>query len=358
MRKLLALPLFLMMFVACQQKEIHTNTVFMPQDNPIQTTVHGDETGNGGDQVVVSFKSSAQDVIDLIESDPSEGMNVDTTRLKAMLDGQGGERLIIVSTSEVLVDKFGEVKEALNFPNGKTKDAKPQIKIDDADLGNPLIVLNKSAWEKHIKFNLDLRLLVFHELIPVIGQLDDNGEMSKKFKELIKKERIRNIERFYGRRVETRMPQEIDGALPASILYEEKIVNELEKLQKHIEEKTGRAQVLGMYPAIEFFYVSELKGRYQLFRDGINLKRTSVYSYPVEKIVDGEVIKTTPVLEIKKNEFDKLYIDDQVLEIFIAILHLREADIDLEEMEKLIEIANDFYPIPLPIRNPGRVNLN
>ena len=63
-------------------------------------------------------------------------------------------------------------------------------------------------------------------------------------------------------------------------------------------------------------------------------------------------------LEIKKNEFDKLYIDDQVLEIFIAILHLREADIDLEEMEKLIEIANDFYPIPLPIRNPGRVNLN
>lgn len=354
MRKLLLLPLVLMLFVGCQQKEIHTNTLYV-KSNPIQTTVHGDETGNGGDQVVVSFKSSAQDVIDLLESDINNSVDVDADKLRSLLSGDNGERLVVVSTDEVLVDKFGEEKEALNFPNGKAPNAAPLIKIDEKDLSNPLIILDKSAWEKHIKFNLDLRLLVFHELVPIVGSLDDNGEMSKKFKELIKKERIRNIERFYGRRVETKLPQEIDGAVPASILHEVRITTELQRLQKHIEEKTGRAQVLGMYPAIEYFYVSDLKGRYQLFRDGVNLKRTSVYSYPVEKVVDGQVVETVQVLEIKKDEFDKLFIDDQVLEVFIAILHLREVDIDLEEMEKLIEIANDFYPIPLPVRNPARL---
>jgi len=354
MRKLILFPLFLMMFVACQQKEVHTNTVFVKQDNPLATTLHGDETGNGGDQVVVSFKSSAQDVVALLESDVNSTVDLDLDRLRSLLKGENGERLIVVSTNEKLIDKFGEEKEALNFPNGKTPDAAPAITIDESELGNPLIILNKKAWKKHIKFNLDLRLLVFHELVPIVGSLDDSGEMSKKFKELIKKERIRNIERFYGRRVETKLPED---AILTSILHEEKLTSELERLQAHIEEKTGRQRVLGFYPAdIEVYYVDELKGRYQLFRDGVNLKRTSTYSYPVEKTdEDGNVLSTTLVLEIKKSEFDKLFIDDKVLEVFIGILHLREADIDLEEMEKLIEIANDFYPIPLPVRNPSRM---
>ncbi|MCO4793905.1 MAG: hypothetical protein KC493_09340 [Bacteriovoracaceae bacterium] len=348
MRNLFVMITLMMTFVACQPKEVHhNNTVYVPQ-----AINHGDETGNGGDQVVVNFKSSIQEVIELIEEDGS--IDIDTEKLKEMLADDKEERLIIISTNEVLIDKFGEEKEALNFPQGKSPTESPIVTIDKEEQDNPLIILNRNAWLEHLINNLDIRLLVFHEIIPVMGKLDDDGSMSRKFKKLIQNSRLRDLSRVHGRRVETRIPEQ--GYL-GTILSNPELTKGLDKLEKDLREQTGRDQIIGTFVFdVEFYYVPELRGRYQLYRDGVNLRRTTTYSYPVELSQEDGSVVTKLLMEIKKEEFERLPLNDKILETFIALLHLREADLDYLEMEELIDLANKLLPIPLPVRNPRRTN--
>jgi len=300
----------------------------------------GDEVGNGGDNLSVHFKAAAREVLSLLEENLTNPQfniempkNFDLPRFKKLIEEQRGKEYIVVSTDEELFDKNSQVKEALNFPNGKDPQSSPIIDIAEEDLSLPLVVLNKDAWERHISLKTDLSLLVFHELSPLIGMLDDNGAVTEFLLKIIRKKNLLNAIQINGNRVMTMPP--VEGAR-GNVVDDVELFKGLLELEKHLLEKTQRPSILGTFILkVDIYSVQKMRGYYRLHKKEDSLRKTLTFAYPVE--MEDQSIQY--VMEVKDEEFQNLKIKDRILQAFVAILYLKEADFTQAEMDKIIDLA-------------------
>lgn len=340
MKNIILSLVILATLISCEKKETHYVEVNTYSSGPLK---RGDEVGNGGDNITVHFKAAIYDVIQLLEKD--HNIDLDVNRLKELVSGEKQERLIVVATDETLLDKNGHRKEALNYPHGKLYSVKPQINLSKQDMGQPLIVLNKAAWNQHVNNKIDLSLLVFHELAPILGKLDDDGKLSESFKKLISERNREDSQRARGNRVETMLP---DSESITSILVDRDLVEGILDLDKRVREKLGLDKVLGEFVFdVHVYNVNRLRGYYRIFRNKKHFTKTLTYAYPVE-LETGE---NRLILEIKKEEFQSAKLKTRILDSFVAMVYLRDDLMSVLEMEEVIKAAIEITENLLPLKS-------
>lgn len=314
--------LFLILFLIVLISSCGSNHELAPQ-NPqaiLQNKQGGDEVGNGGDYVAVHFLTTANDIINVIEEnqrDPSIKVqipeNLNFEALKNLINSKDKHIKVEVSDKK-LIDKFGIEREALNFPNSHK------------------IVLYRPAWKKYLDQGRDLSLLVFHELLPLIGNLDDSAQYSIFLKEVMRKNNYREATRIHGAGIFTSLPNSV---YEQNVLQDVDLFNGIRSLETHILNRTGLNEILGTEMLnISMHYVSNLRGHYRFQNKDEALKRTTTFAYPVE--FEGKEIK---VLELDVVNFTGLSMKEKILHTFVAMLYLRTDLFNPLEMNHIVDTA-------------------
>jgi len=334
----------------------------------------GDEKGNGGDTVTVHFKNVLWEVFRIL--DIYDNLGIDLNRLRWLLRPEellpDETRLILISTKIRLLDKDDNPKMSLNFPRGKSVHLYKEIKVPPHKIKYPLILLYEPDWLENIKQKIDLRLLVFHEIAPIMGFPDKNGELSAKFSQLLLEETyqsslISNLimglpipfdphgqkqylyASYYALRPKLEFPQNGQRAYLEQESSFIPVLDLLATINTFLAKRTfDRDYFYKNLKDTQFYKVERLSNVDSIPKDESNSIEESrfvtTFAYPVESVVDNFKLVRVNVVEILFSEFVHLSRLEQALDLVYALLQIKFPRMRSEMFKFLIISLRSLIP--------------
>ena len=336
----------------------------------------GDEKGNGGDTVTVHFRNTLWEVFRILKR--FDNLGIDLNKLRWLLRPEDQlpdeTRLILISTKTRLFDKDGNPKMSLNFPRGKSVHLYQEIKIPPQKLKYPLILLYEPDWLENINQNIDLRMLGFHEIAPIMGFPDKNGELSSKFYQLLLKDAhqsslVSNL--MMGLPIPFDPPHRGQHQFADYYMLRPKLEIPRNGKIASLEQEASFIPVLKLLTIINTLLAKRTFAKDYFFKDFKNTsfykvdrlanvdsipigESNSVYdetrfvttfAYPVESVIDNIKLVRTNVVEILVPEFDNLTTLDQAIDLVYALLQIKFPR-KIREVLKTLVISLRFLMAP------------